>query len=281
MSLTDSKCPVCELYYSFNIKEIIKKDNINYFFSVCHNCGYVMQTPHYNKTAHHSLGYERPMDYALHAKNRANYIIDYIRTYHTIVPVKKYEILDVGSGEGLVGYHISKNLNCNVTGVTLHPEKFEFIPTYNVDLENILNQENILSDMKFDIIIMSHVLEHFFEPQKVLSYLSTLLKRGGIIYIEVPSFYKAEVRSKKVFVPEHISFFTKISLKNLIISSDLIPKIMTESKYWGNIKCLAIYNPNLFFITYDKFVYTKYVLNKFFNKIRKILYKNKRIDPNG
>ena len=51
-----------------------------------------------------------------------------------------------------------------------------------------------------------------------------LLEPFGQIYIEVPSFYRVEVRAKKVFVPVHISYFTETSLNNLLLNNHICLK---------------------------------------------------------
>lgn len=285
MSLDFRKCPVCRLYYSFKIKEVIEHDNIKYHYSVCHNCGYVMQNPNYDsKSIYYNLGYDSPNNYVKHAIDRANYIVDFILDHTTRFNlIKKYNILDIGSGKGLVGYYISERLyGSNVRGITYHEEDKYFIDTNVEDIENILTDYGMtLGGKNYDLIIMSHVLEHFKQPEKVLSYIQQfLLKDNGIIYIEVPSFYRAEVRSKKVFVPQHISFFTKKSLFNLLNLSGLRFLHVKESKHWGNIKCLATNNYYKFKFKYDKFVYTKYIFSKIINRLNKIIYRNKNVGPN-
>ena len=41
----------------------------------------------------------------------------------------------------------------------------------------------------YDLIIISHVLEHLEDPLETITYLSTLLSNNGFIYIEVPGIY--------------------------------------------------------------------------------------------
>jgi len=42
----------------------------------------------------------------------------------------------------------------------------------------------------FDIIFMSHVLEHFYEPKEALQQCRALLAAGGILAVEVPKILK-------------------------------------------------------------------------------------------
>jgi SAM-dependent methyltransferase len=71
---------------------------------------------------------------------------------------------------------------------------------------------------KFDLIILSHVLEHLLEPRPALASLQVLLAPGGRVYIETPD------ASRYVDFPsvpwyyfdsEHINHFDMHSLDNL------------------------------------------------------------------
>jgi 2-polyprenyl-3-methyl-5-hydroxy-6-metoxy-1,4-benzoquinol methylase len=47
--------------------------------------------------------------------------------------------------------------------------------------------EQIKSNEKFDLIILSHVLEHLLNPSVFLKKIKSILSDNGILYIEVPS----------------------------------------------------------------------------------------------
>lgn len=70
----------------------------------------------------------------------------------------------------------------------------------------------------FDVIVMTHVLEHLDDPFGYLRKMGRWLKEGGILYISVPNFssYSAKRDGKDwtTLVPgEHISQFTARALK--------------------------------------------------------------------
>ncbi|MDX2346784.1 MAG: class I SAM-dependent methyltransferase [Legionella sp.] len=71
------------------------------------------------------------------------------------------------------------------------------------------------STLKYDLIVMSHVLEHLIFPEKVLQKMIVNLQKDGILFIEVPN-EQATVKNASSFVEPHITFFNLNSLKSLI-----------------------------------------------------------------
>jgi 2-polyprenyl-3-methyl-5-hydroxy-6-metoxy-1,4-benzoquinol methylase len=71
---------------------------------------------------------------------------------------------------------------------------------------------------KFDLIILSHVIEHILEVGNTMKKLNDLLTEGGIVYVECPN---AQNYSKMVHAPlqefntEHINHFNEVSFSNL------------------------------------------------------------------
>jgi len=92
--------------------------------------------------------------------------------------------------------------------------------------EEIPNQ---LEDERFDVVIMSHVLEHTLNPLVAAQELERLVAPGGVALIEVPN---NEAIGLKVAgatwpwldVPRHLNFFTKASLDAMIRKVGLVPE---------------------------------------------------------
>ena len=48
------------------------------------------------------------------------------------------------------------------------------------------------SDIRFDVVFLSHVLEHVEDPVRLLQSISSKLRNSGLVYIEVPNFGSRE-----------------------------------------------------------------------------------------
>ena len=93
------------------------------------------------------------------------------------VPSSATRILDVGCGTGMMGKALKEQQKERfVYGVTYSEKE------YNVAIEFLdkvlildINSELPELNMKFSCIIFSHVLEHTYEPEKVLKNFSKFL----------------------------------------------------------------------------------------------------------
>jgi SAM-dependent methyltransferase len=128
--------------------------------------------------------------------------------------------------------------------------------------------ENVPSKIlakRFDIVLLSHVLEHCIEPLAALSNVKNFLSQDGTLIIEVPNnqamgFSASQAAWPWADIPRHLNFFTKQSLeKALDISGFKITKVIftgytrqfspewtqTQNKIWRQIKAEPPPNFNL------------------------------------
>ncbi|MDQ3076068.1 MAG: class I SAM-dependent methyltransferase [bacterium] len=134
---------------------------------------------------------------------------------------KPRTVLDFGCGNGDL-LRALKELNLIVSGV-----EFEDSVLQNLKLEfgdnNIKNVKDILDfqHKSFDVIVLSHVIEHLLNPSEVLKSLNLLLKDKGTMIILTPNI---ESLGHKVFgskwrgleVPRHRFLFSVKSLEKIL-----------------------------------------------------------------
>lgn len=72
-----------------------------------------------------------------------------------------------------------------------------------------------LADGPFDIVLMSHVLEHFADPLAVLEQAADALSPQGILLIEVPNDTPGEMAVQAHHEP-HLTFFEQPTLRSLV-----------------------------------------------------------------
>ena len=78
----------------------------------------------------------------------------------------------------------------------------------------------------FDVITCFDVLEHVYEPLKVLTRIQEWLKPGGIFYVLIPNIDSGEARAFKSYwygleLPRHLSHFSPASLRNIAKSAGM------------------------------------------------------------
>jgi SAM-dependent methyltransferase len=74
---------------------------------------------------------------------------------------------------------------------------------------------------QIDVVLMSHVLEHLSDTEKLLNDVSIVLRPGGIMIIAVPllgSIVTAVMGEKDFFItpPEHLNFFSAAGMEQLL-----------------------------------------------------------------
>ncbi len=84
----------------------------------------------------------------------------------------------------------------------------------SIDLPDEIRRAN-LTDGPYDIVVLSHVLEHFSDPKRVISAALKALSRSGIVVIEVPNDVPGIVPLNGPDEP-HLIFFTAQTLKELL-----------------------------------------------------------------
>ncbi|MEI0596810.1 class I SAM-dependent methyltransferase [Brachyspira pilosicoli] len=137
------------------------------------------------------------------------------------IDLKNKDICEIGAFDGLLLSLFKKNNN-NVFGYELNDDARVYAKKkYDIDLK-----ENFLeSKSKYDIIILSHVIEHFREPKEILIKIKSMLKENGFIYIEVPNSPMPNECSYNMLMrylnTEHIVNFNMDNLIKFAESADL------------------------------------------------------------
>lgn len=99
-------------------------------------------------------------------------------------------LLDLGAGSGGL-YHWREWGRPNRNDLKLYAidmnqgslfDKYEDYQICNLDKDSIKFEDDM-----FDAILMSHLLEHIRDTDKLFSEINRLLKKGGRLYIEIPS----------------------------------------------------------------------------------------------
>ena len=126
---------------------------------------------------------------------------------------EEFSILDYGGGDGYISSIFSK-----VFGAILD-KKVDFC-IYDFTQWN--NSEGKFLDRKinkkFDLIILSHVLEHNHNPTGLLNEVIKYANQDSIIYIEVPDQRYVLLKGllgKRFGMNYHVSYFSKTSLQKL------------------------------------------------------------------
>lgn len=223
-----NKCNICgeeikeeNIYYSL-LKDYVGL-NIDYTQEIClcHNCGFIFvrnplsqkqldeQYKNFSKYEFENNSIDIKETYKRRCYEQKSFIENSLR--NDIFN----NLLEIGAASG---FNLSLYSDIEVLGV--EPSEWNCINAkkiYNVDMYPGTFEEYIqeFSDNKFDLIFLSHTLEHIINPKEFIKKCCEI--NNKYFFIEVPSFdYKFKDEPFGMFTDEHVNMFTFESLQNLM-----------------------------------------------------------------
>lgn len=224
------KCPICHCNESRELcdLEYALFDDLHLSGAIqlvqCHLCGMA-----YNRsllTENDYLHYYRKNDHYLEATSPGTggfsdlEQLRYQRVFKHIKPHLAYKnpvVLDFGCGKGGLLQWLKRQHNWKLFGVEASQACRQYIKNFHK-----FPVYSSLSEVKknADVIILSHVLEHLFYPEKILNELGRICHDKTIVYVEVPmaeDYLNTPVKWQQLYF-EHINHFGPGTLHRLLSS---------------------------------------------------------------
>lgn len=193
------------------------------FLVKCKNCGFVFskKIPSSDELKKFYDGYGQYEYVSPITINRYKEILLYLEKYRST-----NNILDIGCGTGIF-LEEAKKLGWNVFGTEYGDDKIKQCTQKGISMNQGILDKNNYKD-KFDIITSFEVIEHINNPKNELENISSLLRKGGIIYLTTPNFNSISRRYLKnkwqqIFYPEHLSYYTVKTISKALKDYSLFP----------------------------------------------------------
>ena len=235
------KCFICR---SLKIKHLLNPRR-GWSIYLCARCANAFTIPP------PKLSYEEN-EFYLSSKNDESLFRRYAQ--QIIATIKKYarsgHLLDVGTGGGLL---LKEATQTGFLAEGIKPSKKAVEHCRKLNLKVKQGYLNKISFRKnsFDVVVLSHVLEHCDKPDNFLSSVKYILKPDGIIFLSqtnftgtIPkmlgSFWEGWVLNEHFvqFSPEGIEYFLrKCGFK--VIDLNILPLGYNPQWKWGNMSVLA------------------------------------------
>ncbi len=230
-------CPICgnarTSYHRRNVSSVYSPEP--YQLVRCPACRHIFTTPipdleklstvyneNYSYDAHYLIRPEK--------EYRARLYSDYIAQLG-----QTQRVLEIGCMYGFLLQEL-KQRGFDVTGVEIDGEAVAYAREHGLNVHHMSLEDYVASaDERFDIIVMSHALEHIADPTSQLKLLSSLLNDNGKIVIIVPN---ANSRTARLFgrywgywqVPVHLHHFNENSLSHALAQGGFAP---LAKQYFG------------------------------------------------
>ncbi|SEA44310.1 class I SAM-dependent methyltransferase [Alkalimonas amylolytica] len=139
------------------------------------------------------------------------------------VPQLGNKVLEIGCGAGGILYAFQQQ-GFEVCGIDLGSNYLEYGRQQGLNLLHKSSRQLLqIGAEQYDVIILSHVLEHFLDIPAELEVIHQLLKTDGILYIEVPGLAGLKQRYQCDFLRylqnAHTYHFTRATLNSVLASS--------------------------------------------------------------
>lgn len=189
----DQKIEACENCNFVGVSEYLSQDELKEYYKINSTYEYI----------------ESLSDFKAE-QLRSDQQFDYITN---IIP-NISSVYDVGAA---TGYFLSLFKGYDTGGTEPSPKQRTLAKTFfDLELDSHFVGSDTILQKKYDLITLSHVLEHIFDINSMLKFLKNSLNSNGYIFIEVPVIDYFGDEDLFQFSFEHVNYFSSQSLLNLM-----------------------------------------------------------------
>lgn len=225
-------CKLCDSDNIYSIEVIDHKQNSEFPISICKQCGLVQQThiPSSEElrlyySHNYRIDYKKTYTPKLKHIRRAGLValdrINFLKNCHVVIS-DYCKLIDIGAGGGEFVYIAKKN-GFDAIGIEPNHGYSDFAKK-EYDVEIITCMLDDLMELSADIVTIFHVFEHMADPLAVIKKMSDVLKKDGLLFVEVPNILQDDSSPRNRFFKAHLYYYSKHTL------------IACASKYFEVIK---------------------------------------------
>lgn len=220
--------PLCTLCGGQQTSPLFNGPDISYV--ICNKCTLVYLNPRpteskyetlyrdeYQKQRHNITTYEEAVA-RIESKGSYNRRRSYLSDLDPFI-TKDSRVLEIGSGWGALSRLIADTYKCEVHSIETGELQASVAEKYfklNVFCGTLSDFARLHDGQLFDVIIMTHVLEHMSDLETTFKQLSSLLSHKGFLYIAVPNIAKPNEALDRFFHFEHCYYFSPFTLNILL-----------------------------------------------------------------
>jgi len=171
------KCPFCGASEADILLQLDNRRSI----ATCNGCGLTRTSPEPEATYdEHSDYFEFHLANERQFRSYARPQIAFVRQY-----APQGTLLDIGCGVGFL-LDEARLQGYDVQGLELNAKAVAFCASKGLKVNNCSLASCGLSDNTFEVVVMSHVLEHIHDFNSLLREVSRILKPGGTLMLSQP-----------------------------------------------------------------------------------------------
>ena len=224
-TLVKYACSVCGLD-QFKKLRYQRFERQGLYVSVCNNCGVICLNPRMSENDY-ALYYKNQYygQYQPHPEKDPEPVSDGSRAVQISDDLRPWlrdstKVLEIGCGPGKNLIELKTRGFAKVVGLEPSLECCEIVRSHGIPCVNgvLSDGDGISGEFGFfDILILSHMVEHFVDPGIALRRMRDLLVDDGSLYIIVPDVYKCDYRRQ--FTIPHTFYFSVNTLQSLLLNN--------------------------------------------------------------
>ena len=193
-------------------------------FYGCCDCGFVYMHPLPTREELPELYPSNYRNFDTPENALSAFLVDRFHAHHVsaclrLLP-KGGRFLEVGSAGGDVLARLRDRGVSRTQGVEISADGVEAARARGLDVFHGTLEE-FETDEPFDLVLMSHVIEHVIDPIATAKKVHSLLAPGGVFYVETPNVGSLDARLWRqdwglIHYPRHLCLFDRASLRLLL-----------------------------------------------------------------
>jgi SAM-dependent methyltransferase len=219
-------CPACR---SNDAERVGEKDKFP--LTRCRACGtlYVAELPDASEVEDYDSYYgEENLAVPEFINRRLDEIIAGFGSYR-----RGGRLLDVGCGAGTI-MQVARRAGWEAAGVEVSATAAEHNRAEGFEVFNGELAEARYSEGRFDVVVLSEVLEHVAEPRELLREVLRVMRPGGLLWATTPNGRGFSARAlglkwSAVSPPEHLHLFSRGAIESLLTETGFVrARVVTE-----------------------------------------------------
>lgn len=214
-------------------------------FGLCDHTGLVMQTDtvtpelmclYYRATA----TYVNPADQGRPTAAKARDVDRLIGLTRQVLGALPRSVFQVGSSDGYTLFRFRSAGAEVVFGVDPGAAAVEYAEkTYGVASISSTIEEVEIGE-HYALAVLTHVLEHLYDPRVCLARVYDLLEDDGHILVEVPLWERPEMQPFGVLAFEHLNYFCERNLLRLLVQAKFEPLHIQKNYYINHYPVITV-----------------------------------------
>ena len=211
------------------IQSPFKSGHLNIVKCTNPRCGFIFNNELSSQEAFNEYYMKNDM-YFFKKENVSDIVLQTAQTLEKYM-TRDSKILDIGCGCGELLMYLHHR-GYNVSGVDTSQKCVDGLIEHGVKMfKGDVFTNNVVPE-KFDVIILSHVVEHIYDLERLVQVVPEYLKPGGIVYVEVPNsdlyYQDSHQPPLQEYNTEHINHFDEMSLAQLFMGYKLVCPITNK-----------------------------------------------------